>query len=70
MLYAFLWVIPRRQTPGNYPEENIQQMLNLLVHHVNNRLQKVKEGKMTQVAVQGKNCRFKAKRHEGYKRTP
>jgi hypothetical protein len=25
MLYVFFWVIPRRQTPGNHPEENIQQ---------------------------------------------
>jgi len=24
MLYAFFWVIPRRMTPGNYPEESIQ----------------------------------------------
>jgi hypothetical protein len=31
MLYVFFWVIPRRlnQTPGNHPEENIQQ-LNIL----------------------------------------
>jgi hypothetical protein len=24
MLYAFFWVIPRRQRPGNCPEESIQ----------------------------------------------
>jgi len=24
MLCAFFWVIPRRLTPGNYPEENTQ----------------------------------------------
>jgi hypothetical protein len=24
MLYVFFWAIPRRLTPGNYPEENIQ----------------------------------------------
>jgi uncharacterized membrane protein len=32
MLYVFFWVIPRRlnfQTPGNHPEENIQQILRL-----------------------------------------
>jgi len=25
MFYAFFWVIPRHQTPGNYPGENIKQ---------------------------------------------
>jgi hypothetical protein len=24
MLHAFLWVIPRHQTAGNYPEESVQ----------------------------------------------
>jgi hypothetical protein len=51
MLYAFFWVIPRRQTPGKYPEESIQQQKNLYFSRIKN-LETVKEG------VRQKGCDY------------